>query len=71
MRRTAGRIETWLTCPIVLFMAVALVIALVFPSWPWWVRAIPLGLAGLLIMVAFYYSLLPPNRPPPPDHSPK
>jgi hypothetical protein len=65
LRRNAGRIETWLTLPIILFMGLAALVALLFPTWPLWVRAIPLGLAGVLILAALWYSFQPPNRPPP------
>jgi hypothetical protein len=65
--REAGRIETWLTCPILIFMAAAFAIATIFPAWPKWIRALPLGLAGLLILVALRYALTPPR---PPDRKP-
>ena len=65
-----GRIETWFVPVILFFMGIAWLISAIFPSLPFWVRAIPLGIAGLLIIVAARYALMPPRRQPPSDEPP-
>ena len=66
MRRDAGRTETWFVPIILFFMGTGWLISMIFPSLPFWVRAIPLGVAGLLIIVAARYALMPARPPSPP-----
>ena len=70
MRRDAGRIETWFVPIILFFMGTGWLISMIFPSLPFWVRAIPLGIAGLLIIVAARYALMAARPPTPPDQPP-
>ena len=66
MRKDAGSVFAWLIWPIILLMASALAIKLLFPGWPWWVRAIPLVLAAPLILLTLASTLDARRKPPQP-----
>jgi hypothetical protein len=66
MRKDAGSVFTWLIWPILLLMAAALAIKFLLPGLPWWVRAIPLGLAAPLILLTLASTLDARRKPPSP-----